>query len=481
MKTILTCAATFGLLNGSAEAAEPLSSRAHSALDKAAAFMRSLSTEGGYLWRYSEDLQERWGENKATLSQIWIQPPGTPSMGQAFLRIYEVTKGPHFFDAAQAAATALARGQLESGGWDYLVDFDPAKGQQWYRRADKERIPLDEAAGRRNTSTFDDDNTQSALQFLMAFIKAAPTMHTAEGRQIRESLEYGLAKLLEAQYPNGAWPQRYNGKPRDLSKFPVRRATIPEQYPREHPKSDYAGFYTLNDHTQRDCIRTMLDAFKHFGDRKYLEAALRGGDFLIAAQLPSPQSAWAQQYNFAMEPAWARAFEPPAVCTGESAGAIRTLIEIYLETGEEKLLKPIPAVIDWFQRSRLGPNTWARFYELGTGQPIYGDRDGKIHYRLDEISEERRRGYAWQGNFNIPATIAYFEEVQKAGRPAYLARRAPKPRPTEAQRASLEKQAGQVIDALDERGRWIANGRVETRVFIRNVQTLCDYLESLRP
>ncbi|MBI2946068.1 MAG: hypothetical protein HYY23_00340 [Verrucomicrobia bacterium] len=478
MKTILICAATLGLLSRPAVAAEPLASRARSALEKATAFLRSISTEGGYLWRYSEDLQERWGENKATASQIWIQPPGTPSLGLAFLRAHDITKDPRFFEAAQGAARALARGQLESGGWDYLVDFDPVKSQQWYRRTDKGRLTEAQAAGRKNVATFDDDNTQSALQFLMAFTKAAARADGSPNREVQEALEYGLTKMLEAQYPNGAWPQRYNGKPRDLTLYPVRRATIPDRYPREHPKTDYAGFYTLNDHTQSDCIRTMLDAFKQFGNRKYLEAALRGGDFLIAAQLPNPQPAWAQQYNFAMEPAWARAFEPPAICTGESAGAIRTLVELYLETGDEKFLKPIPAALDWFQRSRLGPNTWARFYELGTNKPIYGDRDGKIHYRLDEITEERRRGYAWQGNFNIPATIAHFEEVQKTGRQAYLAKRAQEPLRTEAHRAALGREAERAIAALDERGRWISNGRIETRVFIRNVQTLCDYLES---
>jgi len=68
MKTILICAATLGLLSRPAVAAEPLASRARSALEKATAFLRSISTEGGYLWRYSEDLQERWGENKATAS-----------------------------------------------------------------------------------------------------------------------------------------------------------------------------------------------------------------------------------------------------------------------------------------------------------------------------------------------------------------------------------------------------------------------------
>jgi hypothetical protein len=401
-------------------------------------------------------------------------------MGMVFLRAYEVTHDRKFFEAAQAAALALAHGQLESGGWDYLIDFDPAKSPQWYRRTDKGRITEAQAAGRRNSSTFDDDNTQSALQLLMAFTKATPGADDPPNREIRHALEYGLTKMLEAQYPIGAWPQRYNGKPRDPTKHPVRRATISEHFPREYPKADYMGFYTLNDHTQRDCIRTMIEAHKQFGERKYLEAALRGGDFLIAAQLPNPQPAWAQQYNFDVEPAWARAFEPPAVCTGESAGAIRTLVELFLETGDEKFLKPIPSAIEWFQRSRLGPNTWARFYELGTNKPIYGDRDGKIHYRLDEISEERRRGYAWQGSFNIPATIAYFEEVQKTGRQASLAKHAQQPARTEVQRAALNEEAERVIAALDERGRWIANGRIETRVFIRNVQTLCDYLASLK-
>lgn len=481
MKSILILAAMVGLISASAIAAEPLATRTRTALEKATAFMRSISTEGGYLWRYSEDLQERWGENKATPSQIWIQPPGTPSMGMAFLRAYAVTGEHQFLDGAQAAAFALVRGQLESGGWDYLIDFDPAKSQQWFRRADKAPSLDTRTAGRKNVSTFDDDNTQSALQFLMAFAKASPRADQPQLREIREALEYGLAKMLEAQYPNGAWPQRYHGQPRDLSKFPVKRANVPERYPLEHPKTDYSGYYTLNDHTQRDCIRTMLEAFKQFGERQYLEAAQRGGDFLVAAQLPKPQSAWAQQYNFEMEPAWARAFEPPAVCTGESAGAVRTLLDLYLETGEEKYLRPIPAAIEWFERSRINSNTWARLYELGANQPIYGDRDGKIHHRLEELSEERRRGYAWQGNFNIPATVAYFEEVQKAGRSAYLAKHSQKSARTDAQRAALEGEAERVIAALDDRGRWVVNGRIETRVFIRNLQILCDYLETSKP
>jgi hypothetical protein len=466
------------LASANVAAAQPLPQDARATLEKATAFMRSIATEGGYLWWYSEDLNERWGENKATPTQIWIQPAGTPSMGMAFLRAYEVTREARYLEAAQAAALALAGGQLESGGWDYLIDFDPQKATQYFRRQDKGKISDAEAAQRKNITTFDDDNTQSAVRFLMAFVKTSSDKLSPEQLAIREALDYALIKMVEAQYPNGAWPQRYDGKPRDRSKFPVQRARIPENYPREHPKQNYMSYYTLNDHTQSDCIRTMLEAHQQFGKREYLEAAKKGGDFLILAQLPAPQSAWAQQYNFDMEPVWARAFEPPAVCSGESVGAIRILIQLHRETGDDKFLKPISAAIDWFKRSQLRPNTWARFYELGSNKPIYGDRDGKIHYRLDEISEERRRGYSWESSYRIPETIADFEELRPVGREAVLQKRRQGNARMKERLDSLTGQTRRIVDSLDAKGRWIVNGRIQTRVFIRNVETLCDYLEA---
>src|SRR5688572_5231579 len=72
-------------------AAESLEKEARAALERATTFFQSISTRGGYLWRYSEDLKERAGETKATDTQIWVQPPGTPSVGMAFLRAYERT------------------------------------------------------------------------------------------------------------------------------------------------------------------------------------------------------------------------------------------------------------------------------------------------------------------------------------------------------------------------------------------------------
>ncbi len=127
MRTHLITLALGSLLVITAAAAEPTTSEAKAAMSKATKFIRSIATEGGYLWRYSEDLQFRAGEDKATATQIWIQPPGTPAMGEVFLRAYAATKEAEYLAAAQAVATALARGQLESGGWDYSIDFAPDK------------------------------------------------------------------------------------------------------------------------------------------------------------------------------------------------------------------------------------------------------------------------------------------------------------------------------------------------------------------
>ena len=456
--------------------------------------MRSIATEGGYLWRYSLDLKERAGEAKATATQVWIQPPGTPSMGEAFLRAYTVTKDTLFLDAARDVGDALATGQLESGGWDYLIEFDPVKRTAWYRRADIGSCSASEAAKRKNISTFDDDNSQSAIRFLLALADVTKGSVDPRDGRARIALDYALKKLLGAQYPNGAWPQRYDGRPRDAAEFPVLKASMPVTYPRQYGKENYIRHYTLNDHTQRDCILTLLDAWHRTGRREFLDAVKRGADFLLHAQLPEPQPTWAQQYNARMEPAWARAFEPPAACTSESIGVLRLLMDLYLELGDERYLTPHARAFAWFQRSEISPGVWARYYELHTNKPIFGDRDGKIYYRLEDISEERQKGYGWRGDFGVKAALARFEEIKQRGRDAMLARSKPKP-PTAEQRASrsqsMEAEVRAAIAALDAQGRWVTKGdlrrrnfdfgdRIETAVFIRNARLLGDYLEAAR-
>lgn len=153
--------------------------------------------------------------------------PGTPSVGMTCLRAHAVTREALFLEVARDAGDALATGQLESGGWDYLIEFDPAKRTAWYRRADIGSCNAAEAAKRRNISTFDDDNSQSAIRFLLALADATKGSTDPRDGRVRIALDYGLKTLLEAQYPNGAWPQRYDGQPRDAADYPVLKASIP--------------------------------------------------------------------------------------------------------------------------------------------------------------------------------------------------------------------------------------------------------------
>ena len=103
------------------------------AMAKATRFFQSeVATEGGYLWRYREDMSMREGEGRATESMVWVQPPGTPAVGIAYLDAFAATGDSLYLNGAVSVARALVWGQLSTGGWDYRIDFDPEKGKRWH-------------------------------------------------------------------------------------------------------------------------------------------------------------------------------------------------------------------------------------------------------------------------------------------------------------------------------------------------------------
>ncbi len=449
-----------------------LLTEAQAALEKAIRFFRTeVAVHGSYVWHYSVDLRERRGEDRAGPTEGWVQPPGTPSVGMAYLRAYEATQNPAFLQAATETAYALTRTQLVSGGWDYRIEFDPERRKRWRYLVD-ERLGSQEPGEKRNLSIYDDDNTQSALRFL---IRLDVTLK-GKDKEIRCAVEYGLSKLLEAQYPNGAWPQRYDGQPRDPKQFPILPARFPKEWSRTHPGKGYQywRFYTLNDGAIGTIILTLIEAYHSYKKPEYLQALRKAGDFLILAQLPEPQPAWAQQYNFQMEPAWARRQEPPAIASAESAGAVRVLMEIYLATGEERYLQPIPKALDWFKRSQLPNGRWARFYELQTNRPLYVNKRYELIYTPEDLLD----GYSFEGSYGISRLFDAFERLKKEGRERILAERQRKPTPEELrQRAKeLEPKVRQIIANLDEKGRWVEGNTINTRTFIRNVETLAEYI-----
>jgi PelA/Pel-15E family pectate lyase len=439
-------------------------------------FRRQVATEGGYLWRYSEDLARREGEVKATATQVWVQPPGTPTVGMAYLSAYEATGDRYYLEAAQETANALVKGQLRSGGWDYSIEFDPNLRKRYAYRVDADK------ADARNVTTLDDNTTQSALRLLMRVDRALqfqdPKIHEAAG--------YALASLLKAQYPNGAWPQRFDRFP-DPKDFPVKKAAYPESWPRTHPGRNYQGYYTFNDSTISDLIDTLLEAAQVYGEAKYHKAAEKAGDFILLAQMPEPQPAWAQQYDRDMHPAWARRFEPPAVTGGESQRVLRTLLRLYRETGDQKYLEPLPRAIAYFRRSRLPDNRLARFYELKTNKPLYFTKDYQLTYSDADVPTH----YAFKVSDGIDA-IARDYELLRTMNPAELKtpRKPGRPQAT----AALAAQVKTIVASLDEQGCWLVAGRLrnhgpddptrrvlDSRTFARNVEVLSTYLAATKP
>ena len=393
-------------------------------------------------------------------------------MGMAFLKAYQRTGEEALFDHAMAAGAALAASQLKSGGWDYRFDFSKA-----------------EESKRRNISTFDDNTSQSVLRFLIALGEHCKGSSPRE-RAIKHARDFGLGKLLEAQFPNGAWPQRYDGALKTINTYPVLRARFPESWSRKYPKEKYIDHYTFNDNSHRDCVLLALEAHRVLGEKKFLEAAVRGGDFILLAQMPAPQPAWAQQYNARMEPAWARKFEPAAITGGESVGACQTLIDLYLATGKEKYLKAVGPAVEWFQKSSVGKNKWARFYELKTNRPLYFTKDYQLTYRDNDMPAH----YSFQSSFGVADMIRFYEKVKSVGPEACLAGLKPQVLSAKerARRAKgLEKQVLSLVSAQDKLGRWITtepletrgmkfNERIETRVFIFHIDVLAEYLSLIK-
>ncbi len=200
------------------ESAEPeLRDDALRVMKSAAAFYRQkVASHGGYVYLYSEDLKQRWGEGKADAETIIVQPPGTPAVGMAYLKAHAATGDKFYLEAARETAEALVYGQLKSGGWAQTIHFGPA--EQKGERRGKYR---NGKGGDWDRSSLDDGQTQAALKMLLLTDQALEFKHAA----IHEAAQYGLNAMLKAQFANGAFPQVWAGP---ATSQPVVKAKFPD-------------------------------------------------------------------------------------------------------------------------------------------------------------------------------------------------------------------------------------------------------------
>lgn len=468
MRFLLLCLICPAFLAPSSLLAQaPTASETLAAMKKAAQFYRQhVATHGGYVYFYTVDLKGRFGEGIADEDQIWVQPPGTPTVGMAYLAAHAATGDQFYLDAATETGEALIYGQLKSGGWTNCIDFNP-RGQRVaaYRNGKGQG---------KNNSSLDDDQTQSAIRFLMHLDQA----HNFENTAVHEAATTALDALLAAQFPNGAFPQVWT-EPVDQT-LRIEKGSYPTyDWRTEGRIKNYWDMYTLNDGLAGSVSAVLIDAHKIYRDERFLKALNQLGDFLLLAQIPAPQPAWAQQYSYDMHPIWARRFEPPAIAGRESQDAIDTLLSIYEITHDDKYLAPIPAAIKYLEASLLPNGQLARYYELQNNKPLYMNRNGKDYYLTNDDTNLPDH-YGWKTESQLEQLKIRYRQL--------VARKPASTPPISANQVRV------IIDRLDDQGRWIETYASQTlvgdqkfrpgdqylssQVFAENLTLMSDYLRS---
>ena len=246
--------------------------------------------------------------------------------------------------------------------------------------------------------TFDNNATVTELRFLAKVIAAGGTNQV---KPFVTSFERGLDYIFAAQYPNGGWPQVW----------PLQ--------------GGYHDAITYNDDAMINILNLLREvatgtndfAFVPEKTRRLAAASLqRGFACVLACQIIEDGHAtvWCQQHDaLTLQPVSARNYEMPSEVSSESA-KIMMFLMAQPHPGPE-IIKSVNAAAVWFEKTRIsdmafkvvpgaghrlvsapghGP-IWARYYQIGADRPIFGDRDKTIHDHLNEISDERRNGYAW--------------------------------------------------------------------------------------
>jgi PelA/Pel-15E family pectate lyase len=301
---------------------------------------------------------------------------------------------PEWFQGKEAVEVAqrILSYQSELGGWPKNMDTS--------RSFDK--------TGGSLPPTFDNGATLNELRYLARMVVATGS------EAYLTAFKRGLDYVFKSQYPTGGWPQSYP------------------------PDGKYHRHITFNDHAMSHVMHFLRDVaeedFYPFLDastrREARERFARGIQCIVKCQVvvDGTPTAWCAQHDeITLKPRPARAFEPVSLSGSESVGIVRLLMRV--EDPDASVIASVRHAVAWLERvkiegmkvetavdfsspkgkdrklvrDRSAPPLWARFYEIGTNRPIFGDRDGAIRYDYSEISHERRNHYAWFGNW--PASL----------------------------------------------------------------------------
>lgn len=288
--------------------------------------------------------------------------------------------------------------QLPNGGWS--KHYTDGTAVDYKKKLSSDLLKI--VPKQERLATIDNKATTREIEAL------AEGFQKTSKKQYKEAVIRGVNYLLSAQYDNGGFPQY----------FPDTKG--------------YRSQITFNDNAMINVLELLRNVAK--GEEAYdfvpdelsknaQRAVQKGVECILKAQIlvENELTVWAAQYDEHLQPAQARKFEPISLAASESVGIVRFLMK---EEPTEEIVKAIEGAIKWFNSvkiqgfrfetstdakgkivRRLVPDdeaiVWSRFYEIGTNKPVFGDRDDSIHYNFDEISEERKNGYSWYGEWPV--------------------------------------------------------------------------------
>lgn len=303
---------------------------------------------------------------------------------------------------ARHVADNIVSFQTPAGGWGKNVDRSGPVRLPGQHYVPIENLPANARTGNVDESwsyvgTIDNNATTTELRFLARVQAQLPG---AEGDPYRAALLKGVRYLLNAQFPNGGWPQ---------------------VYPLE---GGYHDALTYNDDAMSDVVGLLGDVAARQGDFAAVPDAVaaqargavaRAIQVILATQvrIAGKRTVWGQQHDaLTLAPAGARNFEPASLSSYESANLLSLLmrqpgpspeIRAAVHDGVTWLRDHAIRDMEWTRgadgrtlvaRPGAGP-IWSRYYDITTMKPVFGDRDKSIHDDVGELSRERREGYSW--------------------------------------------------------------------------------------
>lgn len=286
--------------------------------------------------------------------------------------------------------------QQSNGGWPKNLDYNSVSAGN----------------GGSDSGTIDNGATITEMVYLAEVYK------NGNNTKYRDAVRRAANFIVSSQYSTGALPQFY----------PL--------------KGGYADHATFNDNGMAYALTVLdfavnkrapfdTDVFSDADRAKFKTAVAKGVDYILKAQWKQngKLTAWCAQHGATdYQPKKARAYELESLSGSESVGILAFLMT---QPQTAQIEAAVKAGVAWFNSpntylnnytydsskastnpivAKSGSKMWYRFYDLNTNRGFFSDRDGSKFYDITQMSEERRTGYSWGGDYGS-SIISFAQKV----------------------------------------------------------------------